>query len=145
MNRQLERIESVYVTLEERAQHAAPEAPAHVESEAYQLHNLYSAIEDLLQMVAAAFENSVTDLSRWHSQLIDRMTLDVEGMRPALLGEDTARLLHELRAFRHFFRHAYVTPLEYERVQSVLEYAYEVRPLLKRDVKSFLETLEAGE
>ncbi len=95
--------------------------------------------------MAAAFENALTDLSRWHSQLIDRMTLDIEGMRPALLGEDTARLLHELRAFRHFFRHAYVTPLEYERVQSVLEYAYEVRPLLKRDVKSFLEALEAGE
>lgn len=143
MKRQLERIDSVYETLEERAQHAAPEAPAHVESEAYQLHNLYSAIEDLLQMVAGAFENSITDLSSWHSQLIDRMTLDVEGMRPALLADDTARLLHELRAFRHFFRHAYVTPLEYDRVQKVLGYAHKVRPLLKRDVQAFLVALEA--
>lgn len=90
LEHQLRQIEHVYLALEERAAQAAPGAIAYLESEAYQLHNFYSAVEDLLQLVAAAFENSIADLSRWHSQLIRRMTLEIEGVRPALLSEETA-------------------------------------------------------
>jgi hypothetical protein len=142
---QLDEIAGVVSVLEERANQWAADDPASIESVAYQLHNLYNAIEDLMQIVAKAFENSVSDFSRWYTQLVDRMTLEIEGVRPALLQKDTALLLHELRAFRHFFRHAYGVPLDFDRVEQNLHKARRIHPLLVHDVNAFLEALgEAG-
>jgi hypothetical protein len=138
---QLERIEQVYYELEDRATQMQPDRLGQVESTAYQLHNLYSATEDLFKLIASAFENSVSDLSRWHSELLRRMTLDIQGVRPHLLSVDSADLLNELRAFRHVFRHAYTIQLDFTRVVENLERARKLRPLLTRDVATFLHAL----
>ncbi len=70
---------------------------------AYHLHNLYSAFEDIFQRVAETFENQVSDRAQWHAQLLRRMTLDIEGIRPRLLSPETFDCLDELRRFRHVF------------------------------------------
>ncbi len=138
---QLEEIKQVYVELEDRANQMAANTPAQIESTAYQLHNLYNAVEDLFKIVASAFENSVADLSRWHTELLRRMTLEIEGVRPALLSTESADLLNKLRAFRHFFWHAYGVPLEANQVKQNLTPARQLRPLLSRDVVAFLRAL----
>jgi hypothetical protein len=138
---QMANIDQVYDLLRQRTAEMPDDAPAYVESAAYQLHNLYSAIEDLLLIVAKAFENHVTDLSRWHTALLQRMTLEIRETRPALLSAESAALLNELRAFRHFFRHAYGVPIQPQRVAENTERAWQVRPLLERDVALFLEKL----
>lgn len=134
-------IQQVYTELEDRAGQMRPNQPAQVESTAYQLHNLYSAVEDLFKIVAGAFENSVADLSRWDTELLRRMTLNIDGVRPALLSPQSADLLHELRAFRHFFRHAYGQRLDFDRVEQNLVIARQLLPLLANDVASFLRAL----
>ena len=48
---------------------------------------------------------------------------------------------HGLRAFRHFFRHAYGVRLRSGRVQEDVTIARQLQPLLKHDVKRFLEQL----
>jgi len=138
---QLEKIERVYLELEDRAGQMQPETPGPIESTAYQLHNLYNAVEDLFKIVANAFENHVTDLSQWHTELLRRMSLKISGVRPALLSQEIADQLNELRAFRHFFRHAYNIRLDFGRVEQNLEVAQNVRPLLRRDVVAFLQAL----
>jgi len=141
---QLEKIEQVYEELEDRAAQMRSNHPGSIESAAYQLHNLYSAAEDLFKIVAGAFENSVTDLSRWHTELLGRMTLNIRGVRPALLSTESAELLDELRAFRHVFRHAYLKRLDFSRVEQNLDRARQLRSLLPQDVAYFLQQL-AGE
>jgi uncharacterized protein YutE (UPF0331/DUF86 family) len=136
---QLEKLEQVYVELEDRAAQMNPNAPGYIESTGYQLHNLYNAVEDLFKIVANAFENSVTDLSRWHTELLRRMALDIQGIRPALLSTESAELLNELRAFRHLFRHAYGVQLDASRVEQNLARARKLRSLLPRDVTHFLK------
>lgn len=138
---QLASIRQVYAELEDRAGQMRPETPAPIESTAYQLHNLYSAVEDLFKVVAGAFENSVTDLSQWHTELLRRMTLEIPGVRPALLSQETADLLNELRAFRHFFRHAYGQSLDLARVEQNIRVARKVEPLLVHNVSQFLASL----
>ena len=73
----------------------------------YLLHNLYCALEDLLQEVAKTFENRLEDPARYHRELLQRMHLDIPGIRPRLLHTPGYQLLNELRGFRHIFRHAY--------------------------------------
>lgn len=137
---QLDKIEYVYDQLEDRAVHLNS-GLSYVESAAYQLHNLYSAIEDLFKIVAGAFENNVVDFSRWHTELLRRMTLTIEGIRPALISKRSAELLNELRSFRHLFRHAYITQLDIRKVQENIERARLARPLLQEDVRTFLHSL----
>jgi len=137
-------IEQVYATVEKRAAALRPDEPALLEGLAYQLHNLYNAVEDLLKVVADVFENSLRDLPRWHTELLERMRLEIEGIRPALLSPELYSLLDELRSFRHFFRHAYGRRLREERVLEVLRRAREAHPLLKRDLEHFLNRLGAS-
>ncbi len=138
---QLAAIAEVATTIEERAARLQADDPAFLESLAYQMHNLYNAVEDLFRIVASAFENNVTDPGRWHSELLRRMTLEIEGMRPALVSKELHPLLNELRGFRHFFRHGYAATLEETRLGLVLERAREAGPLLERDVLEFLSRL----
>ena len=82
-----------------------------VDSMAYQIHNLYGAYEELFETAANFFENQIEG-ARYHADLLRRMKIRIEGMRPNLLSESTYRLLDELRRFRHFFRHAYGVELQ---------------------------------
>jgi hypothetical protein len=82
----------------------------------YLLHNLYCALEDLLQEVARTFENRVEDPARYHKELLKRLHLEVPGIRPRLLHTPGYQLLNELRGFRHIFRHAYDYELDEVRL-----------------------------
>ncbi len=75
----------IFATLEQRAENLSADNPEKLESVAYQLHNLYGAIEESLKIIAAYFENNITDSTRWHSLLLQRMTQPVQGIRPAVL------------------------------------------------------------
>ncbi|HAG52124.1 MAG TPA: hypothetical protein DHU69_01965 [Deltaproteobacteria bacterium] len=135
---QLKEIESIYGKLEERKRKRGKAA---VESLGYQLHNLYCAFEDLFKIVAATFENHIEDKNRYHLELLKRMAIPIEGVRPALLSQKNYTLLDNLRSFRHFFRHAYSYELDERKVRIVLEDAVKLSELYEIDVKSFLDSL----
>ncbi|MBD1998799.1 hypothetical protein H6G00_19575 [Leptolyngbya sp. FACHB-541] len=134
-------IERVFAMLEQRAEGLEPDYPERLESVAYQLHNFYGAIEELLKIVATYFENNVSDTARWHSLLLLRMTQAVEGVRPAAISTESYALLNALRAFRHFFRHAYGVPIDFAQLQSNLTKAQQLKPLLDKDLRRFLQDL----
>ena len=139
---QLGQLELVLTKLLERDAQFASGEPVVFEGAAFHIHNYYSAVEDLLKIVAAAYENNIDDASRWHSELIDRMTLDIEGVRPRLLSGETGTLLHRLRSFRHFFRHAYRVELDRAEIQANVERVQQVHPLLIADATTFLTIIE---
>lgn len=89
---------------------------------AYLLHNLYTAIESYFLRVAKHFENALDD-SSWHRELINRMKIDVPGLRPAVITAELEEPLDELRRFRHLFRNLYKSQLKPARVQEVSELA----------------------
>ena len=49
----------------------------------YTIHNIYGIFENYCVRVAKFFENDLGEAS-WHRELIQRMRLDIEGVRPAL-------------------------------------------------------------
>lgn len=65
----------------------------------------------------------------------------IEGIRPALLSEESFRLLDSLRAFRHFFRHAYSYELDPRKVALVVEDALKLKKLYRQEIDRFLEQL----
>lgn len=75
------------------------------------LHGLYNAMEAYFYRVAKFFENNI-DQQTWHRDLLDRMTFEVSGVRPALVVDPAiVEQIDELRRFRHLFRNLYKTRL----------------------------------
>ncbi len=60
------------------------------------------------------------------------MKLDISGIRPALISEKCFYLLEELRAFRHFFRHAYSYEINVQKLKAILEILSELKGLCRR-------------
>lgn len=103
---------------------------------AFYLNQLYTGYEKIFHEVAEVFENTVDSL-RWHKSLLERMRLAIEGLRPASISDETFRCLNELRAFRHFFRDAYETDLEPEKIELVVRKALRLKDLWASDCLSF--------
>ena len=137
MQAQLAEILHIYERLNERRKKRGKAA---AESIGFQLHNLYCAYEDLFEMVAERFENHVSDKSKYHIELLKRMTMSIEGVRPFLLSQESFVLLDNLRAFRHFFRHAYAYDLDERKVRIVLSDALNLKKIYYRDMSRFLDS-----
>ncbi|MDZ7343446.1 MAG: hypothetical protein ONA90_02905 [candidate division KSB1 bacterium] len=137
---QQKQIDAIYRKIVQRKKRYTRD-PAALESLAYQLHNLYCAFEDLFRIVANHFENQISDQTAWHKELLSRMKLRIEGVRPPLLSGPAHELLSELRGFRHLFRHAYGYELEPEKIKLVLKKALALKKIYKKDFASFLRQL----
>ncbi len=110
----------------------------------YRLHNLYSAFEGILRAIAAAFEGRVgidADPVVWDGQLLNRMSLDLSPLRPAVIDDAVRDQLDELRRFRHLFRTSYSTPLDPERLNLALRRAHALRESYPPAIDRFLEFL----
>jgi len=136
---QTERIRKVYALLEENLYLLSGEQISRqvVESTGYWLHNLYCAFEDLFKIVASFWENNVAADGAWHRKLLDRMTVHIEGIRPALLSEESFCHLNEIRGFRHVFRHAYSHGLDDERVAFLLRRVLRQKNIVFDDIACF--------
>ncbi|MGC8959992.1 MAG: hypothetical protein ACP5OO_09435 [Chloroflexia bacterium] len=111
---------------------------------AYHLHNLYNAFENIFLNIAALFENTADEVARWHSQLLERMRLDLMPLRPAVIDDVAYDALDEPRRFRPLFRHAYGIRLDRARLRLVLDKALTLRqvyPALLERFLAFLRTL----
>ena len=112
---------------------------------AYRLHNLFSAFENMFVNIAAVFENSIDEAGRWHSQLLERMTLTAMPLRPQVIDEEAFDALDELRRFRHLFRHAYSKRLHADRLNLVLQRAFVLKNLYKPQLETFIHFLQTLE
>ncbi len=139
LNAQAREIERIFHRIDDRA---GLDTPSGVESLAYQLHNLYSAFEELLEIVARAFENHIAGAGTYHIELLRRMSVEVEGVRPAFVPEDLLPALDRLRSFLHFFRHAYGQEIDRRRMKPLIEDADLVRLRYPQMISSFLDAFD---
>ncbi|MEO0457153.1 MAG: hypothetical protein AAF152_11330 [Cyanobacteria bacterium P01_A01_bin.114] len=139
---QMRLIERVAERLQQRVS-AGLDTPGQLESVAYQIHNIYCAAEDLLKLVAHAFENQIGAGGEWYRTLLLRLSQPVKGIRPTLISEETFTLMNAMRRFRHFVRHAYGAEIEATQLQVNLRLAQRLPQLLKQDTEVFLNTLSS--
>jgi hypothetical protein len=136
----LQAIEEAYEALNSISKHITEPETAIVAG--YYLHVIYGLFESLFARIATTFGNQITDKAQWHMQLLRRMTLHVEEVRPCVIGDETYGFLDELRRFRHLFRNAYVLRFDPERLAIVLKNARRLEQLYKHDLEKFLSFLD---
>lgn len=142
LNGQLRLLARVHQRLKDRLADGM-ETPAQLDSIAYQIHNLYSAAEDLLKLIAQAFENRIGSSGEWHRTLLLRMSETIPGIRPALLSDNLFDIMNRLRGFRHFVRHAYTTDIDPVQLKVNLDLAMQLADCLPSAVQTFIVELES--
>ena len=116
----------------ERGEEIAHEACAH------QLCRVYNSFEQTCLRVAKVFENNIDDEQGWHSSLLNRMTIGIQGIRPAFIPQPLKLPLQDLKAFRHVFVHAYELELDPQKLELLLKYARAVTDRLPELVEEFI-------
>jgi hypothetical protein len=100
------------------------------------VNQLYTGFENISKNIAKSFENKI-DQDFWHKSLLERMRLDIQDIRPALISEESFQYLNELRAFRHFFNHAYCVDIDKEKFKILADRAYKIKDLFDEKIKNF--------
>ena len=108
------------------------------------IHDFYTGIERIFEKVAPELNGGVPAGPAWHRELLDNMTLDLPGVRPALVSAETARVLEEFLRFRHLFRNLYGFEIEWSRLRPLLERVGPAWNAFATDATRFLEFLDAA-
>lgn len=103
------------------------------------LHAWYTGLESALERVARALDAEVPEGERWHRDLLSQVTVELPGVRPAVLPRSLLAELTELLAFRHFFRHAYSAALDPAKIAEEVARVGRIRP----EVDAGLERLDS--
>ena len=99
------------------------QSPGHLEACAYELARLYNVLEKMLERICDGFENHLEKRGDYHERLIQRLSLDLDGIRPAFIPHGRASDIRELKGFRHVTRHAYDLTLRADRLAELARIA----------------------
>jgi len=108
----------------------------------YYLSGIYSNLEDMFEKIARQFENKIEDTTQWHIELLNRMALEIENIRPALLSETSLKTLDELRRFRHVFRFSYAFELDWEKMFLTVKRWNKQKQRIYKDIDNFIKKLD---
>jgi hypothetical protein len=96
----------------------------------------YTCAETLFLRTSQFFENNL-DATRWHSDLLEKMTLHIEGVRNPVVSDETARNLGELLKFRHFRRYYFELEYDWDKLDYLQKVFNRVTEHLPSDLDSF--------
>lgn len=100
------------------------------------IESYYTCAETVFLRISQFFENSLKP-DRWHSDLLEHMTLQVRDVRPRVISDETHSDLTELLRFRHFKRYYFQMAYDWERIDAVVRRLQRVHPNLMRELESF--------
>lgn len=106
------------------------------------IENYYTCAETLFWRISQYFENHL-EADRWHTELLGKMTLEIDRLRVPVIGPVTFANLSELRKFRHFRRYYFSVDYDWDKILFLRTKLEQVHPLLLADLAAFDRFLEA--
>lgn len=100
------------------------------------LENYYTCLETVFLRISQHFENRL-DPARWHNDLLQKMTLEIEGVRVAAVSEAAYPPLFELLKFRHFKRYYFELEYDWDRLDYLVAKVRQAHPLVMEDLTRF--------
>ena len=114
----------------------------YIDSVALNLHGFYSGIEKLFEIIAKNIDKSpLTTRKTWHRDLLQKMTEEVPGLRPAVINPCWLPQLDELRRFRHLVRNVYTFNIVPAKVEPIVAALPGLWPHIKDELLAFADFL----
>jgi hypothetical protein len=106
------------------------------------LHDFYNCCERVFKKIAIEMNNSYEESEKWHKNLLYRMTIPIEGLRPRVISDELAADLDEFLAFRHLFRNIYGFELKGDRIDYLAEKFKKAADEFRKEIEEFLVFLK---
>lgn len=110
----------------------------------FTIQTLYGVLENYFLRISKYFENNLPP-DRWHQALVEKMTIDVPDLRPALIpSRDRYNQARELLRFRHRLRNLYgedLDPHKTRDIQRTLDGFFSEFPSLHADFTTKLRSI----
>lgn len=119
------------------------DSPGHLEACAYELARFCNVFEKMLEQICDAFENHLDKRGDYHEKLVQRLNLDLKGIRPAFIPQGRVAEVRELKDFRHVMRHAYELTLRADRLAELARLAEQLAADLPQWCANFGEKVRA--
>ena len=100
------------------------------------LENYYTCVETMFFRISQFFENSLCT-ERWHADLLDKMALSINGIRPAVIRDETYSHLRELMRFRHFKRYYFELDYDWSKLDYLTTQYEHAKKQLEADMSEF--------
>jgi hypothetical protein len=103
--------------------------------------NYYTCLETLFHRISQSFENELRP-ERWHQDLLEKMTIEIEGVRKAVISDATFANLQELLKFRHFKRYYYELDYDWEKIEFLMKKFMRVTSVIHAELDAFSRFLD---
>lgn len=107
------------------------------------LHDFYSGIEKIFRRIASRIDRDVPSGEDWHTDLLIRMSVPIDSIRPPVIGEKLKERLGEYLRFRHLFRNIYGFELRWERCKALGMMMGEILKIFKSEIREFLGFIDS--
>jgi len=114
-------------------------------SVAFDLHSFYQGVERTFEVFAKGIDGDMPSGEAWHKRLLEQMTEEIPGIRPAVISEQTKATLDKYRAFRHLARNIYTFNLDVQRIRGLVENLSDTIERVCSDISVFLDFLKKME
>ena len=113
-----------------------------IEAVALSLQSFYTGIENIFRRIATYIDGALPTGEKWHTNLLERMSILLPEIRPAVISNDTKQELKEFLSFRHAIRSVYIFEINGNRVIELASTAAMFFQKLKTDLDRFTTFLK---
>ncbi len=124
----------------ERARHSDDDL--YLDGVALNLHGFYMGIERILTRIAETIDGKLPQGEGWHLLLLEQMTKEIPGVRPAVISTQAGVKLDEYRRFRHVVRNVYTHNFDPVKLGKLVNSAPELFTQTKAELLAFAAFLE---
>ena len=114
----------------------------YLDSVALNLHGFYSGVERLFEKIAGSIDGSMPEGANWHQELLNQISIEVPGVRPAVISAELKEKLEEYRGFRHVVRNVYTYHLDPAKVKPLVKNIRRVRKKLEKELSAFARFIQ---
>jgi len=107
------------------------------------IHDFFTGVEKIFRQIATRVDQDLPVGEDWHVQLLQRMSVPLEEIRPQVIDTPLERNLEEYLRFRHLFRNIYGFELKWELCQPLAERLPETFGDLKEQIGDFEDFLDS--
>jgi hypothetical protein len=114
----------------------------YLDSVALNLHGFYAGLERMFELIATTVDGQMPTGEDWHQLVLEQTASEIDGVRPAVISDDTRQALDEYPGFRHVVRNVYTFRFDPAKMQRLVENAPGVFAQARAELLAFANFIE---
>ena len=106
------------------------------------LQSFYTGCENIFRRIATYVDGELPAGERWHTDLLEQMSIVLPETRPPVITENTKQELKEFLSFRHTIRNIYIFDLASEPVMTLASTVSSFFQQIRSELETFCTFLK---